>query len=742
MVCVVALASQIAPRLLWIDADSGAGDAPPALVSRLPGELTAVAGVEEGITRLTRLAPDIVLVYVGNESGTLSESLALLVEILSDTPLVVVSESRVSADIREALGNAAHQCVDLSAHSKTLHSDVVALSIGSATMQRGELLANARYRRLYENAIAAILSFDARGNLVAANPAAVSMMGCQSASDLLQQNFVDQICTSQRVGNELMRLLTETGSIRNAELTLRRYSGGELTVMMCANSVLDALGEVVSMEATMIDVTEHKRAKDELTYLAKFDRLTGLSNRYLFKEALSRDIARANRSGGSVSLIMIDLDRFKEVNDSLGHDAGDALLRAVATRLKQCTRQGDVVARLGGDEFAVLIENPDRSMNAVTAVVRKISRTLGKPYQLNGHEILTSPSIGIATTPDAGRHGDALLKAADIAMYRAKAEGRDRFVFYTDSLHKEVVMRVALEKSLRRAVDDLDFRVEYQPKVNLRTGKIVELEALLRWTCPDRGPISPVEFIPVLERTGLINPVGNWVIRTAANDLRKLQRSLDLPDLAVSVNLSVRQLAQQQMLIDHIASTLDETNLDPICLEFEITESSLMNDPDRCIETLDCLRDLGVRVSIDDFGTGFSSLQYLKALPIHSIKIDRAFVRDVPDSANDIAIIKATLALAKSLELTVTAEGIETAEQAQFLRELNCDMGQGYYFARPTELRKIPQLLKLDPNRLTEVAEEVSASITVPDPAPDTGAFEATSTVPLPYFATRSDAKH
>ncbi len=739
---LVALATDIGTRILLIKPATHIAIGAERLFDQVPGIISIAEGIDAGIDQLQGGAHDVVVVCLGSVQHEDAESVALLAQVVSDVPLIVICDEDEHDELRHVLDDAAHRLLRLDAHSPASRADMVSMSVSNAAFQRSEIQADAKYRRLYDNAIAAIFSLDAAGNMLAANPAAVQMLGCQNERDLLQLNFANQICSSRRVGDELIRCLTDTGNVKNAELSLRRQTGGELTVLLCANSVLGHTGEVTSIEGTMIDVTEQKRAKDELTYLAKFDRLTGLSNRYLFKEALNRDIARANRGDGSVALLMIDLDRFKEVNDTLGHDVGDALLRAVATRLKQCTRQSDIVARLGGDEFAILIGNSDGDLDAIATVVRKIARTLNRPYQIGGHEVLTSPSIGIATTPDAGQHGDALLKAADIAMYRAKAEGRDRYVFYTDALHKEVVRRIALETSLRRAVDALDFTLAYQPKVSLRTEKIVEVEALLRWSCPDRGTVSPAEFIPVLERTGLINQVGNWVISKSVRDLQILQKQTRMPGLAVSVNLSVRQLMQQEKLIEHIAETLHQTKLDPICLEFEVTESSLMHDPERCIETLNALRDLGVRVSIDDFGTGFSSLQYLKNLPIHSIKIDRAFVRDIPDSTNDVAIIKATLALARSLELTVTAEGIETREQADFLRELDCEMGQGYYYARPTRIDELPKLLGMRPNQLTKVAKEASDRYPLtPEPEAPPQAIDSTISLPLPYFASRG-VKH
>ncbi|MEM7278766.1 MAG: GGDEF domain-containing phosphodiesterase [Pseudomonadota bacterium] len=368
-------------------------------------------------------------------------------------------------------------------------------------------------------------------------------------------------------------------------------------------------------------------------------------------------------------------------------------------------------------------------------MAKKICESLGQSYKIHGHEVSATPSIGIACAPDAGQHVDPLLKAADIAMYRAKAEGRNQFIFYSEQLHREVMDRVALEHNLRSAVEKQDFSIVYQPKVDLRNGEIVELEALLRWTCPSRGPVGPDEFIPVLERTGLINPVGAWVVEQVCHQLVSWRDSLDRAELAVSINLSVKQIAQEQRLVDHIGAVLKETGLEPSMLEFEITESLLMNDPQSCIQTLESLRELGARVVIDDFGTGFSSLQYLRTMPLHGLKIDKTFVSDLPGNTNDVAIVKATVALAQSLGLIVTAEGVETEAQAEFLTELGCDLAQGYYFARPLEPERIPDLLLASADELPELARQNARRLARKFVAREKPyQIDTTSTIQLPYF--------
>ena len=674
-------------------------------------DVRIVTSLDEAMIELTAHLPDVVMIMVNPDVEADTESFELLCQCVPETPLVALAESQAPSTLRQSAQAHNHEVIVFPKDRIRDVADAVRMAVGSAEGRRHALQADAKYRRLYENSIAGIFTLNTDGDFLSANPSTLDILGFSSEADAIVTNFVRDYCAAERIGREFLRCVCDSGSIRNAELTLRTTDRRDTTVLVSAATVLTTAGTISHVEASMIDVTERKKAQDELTYLAKFDRLTGLANRYLFKESLRRELARAARHDRPVGLMIIDLDRFKEVNDTLGHDAGDALLKAVGNRLRRCTRQADIVARLGGDEFAVLVEMGSDAADDAAVIAGKILASLGQPYRINGHEVMTTPSIGIALSPEAGVQSDALLKSADIAMYRAKAEGRNRYVFYSEKLHDEVMDRVAMENNLRSALERDQFALVYQPQVDLRTGAIRGVEALLRWHCAERGPVSPVDFVPVLERTGIINPVGQWVIRESVSQLQQWHEALGIADLALSVNLSVRQLAQHNALIDFIADVLMTTGVQPRTLEFEITESSLMNDAARCIQTVQALRDLGVRVSIDDFGTGFSSLQYLKTLPIHGLKIDRAFVRDVPGDADDVAIVKATLALAASLDLEVTAEGVETSEQAAFLRDQRCSYAQGYYFARPCPAADIAELLTSDPADLPAIAQSAAGRL-------------------------------
>lgn len=436
---------------------------------------------------------------------------------------------------------------------------------------------------------------------------------------------------------------------------------------------------------------ERKQAEERLAYLAQYDHLTGLANRALFQDRLEQALVRAGRNGDVVALMFLDLDRFKAVNDTLGHACGDELLKEVAERVKGCIRESDTVARLGGDEFAIILEGLSGAQDAAP-VARKILDALSEPLVLSGHEILVTGSIGIAVRPPSA--GNKLLQDADAAMYRAKQRGRNNYEFYTEEMNIQVFARLALERDLRRALDQEEFLLYYQPQVDLATGGIVGVEALLRWQHPELGLVSPAKFIPVLEETDDIVRVGEWVLCTACRQGRAWLDA-SLKPLRIAVNLSARQFGQEG-LVDTVAAILEETALDPRSLELEITESLLMENPEASSRALSELRAAvsGVRVSIDDFGTGYSSLYRLKTFPIDLLKIDRSFVRDITTDPDDAVLTAAIISLAHNLRLEVIAEGVETGEQMAFLREQGCDLAQGYYLSHPLPAEDLTRLLK------------------------------------------------
>ena len=423
-----------------------------------------------------------------------------------------------------------------------------------------------------------------------------------------------------------------------------------------------------------------RQAEERVHHLAHYDELTGLPNRNMFNQRLSHALIQARRHDKPLAILFIDLDRFKNINDTLGHGAGDRVLKEIAQRLRGCLREADTVSRLGGDEFVVLIEGASRPAD-VAEVAQKILAAVARPLLLESQEFHLTASIGISACPGDSDDEQSLMKNADIAMYRAKEQGKNQFQFYSAQINVHTLERVALESDLRHALERKEFVLHYQPKVDIAGNRIVGMEALVRWRQPGKQLIAPAQFIPLAEETGLIVPIGEWVLRTACLQ-NKAWQDQGLPRLRVAVNLSPRQFAHDSLLQD-VARVLNETGLDPAWLELEITESMVIRDPEHAVTLLRGLKAMGIHLSIDDFGTGYSSLSYLKRFPLDSVKIDRSFIRDIPGDGDDAAITQAIIAMAHSLRLGVIAEGVETGEQLDFLRANGCDEMQGYLFSRP-----------------------------------------------------------
>ena len=488
-----------------------------------------------------------------------------------------------------------------------------------------------------------------------------------------------QLCLGQAVHNLELTLVTKRGEHRDMLVSF------EITEINDENCVLTVAR----------DVTEQKRAEQRMAYLANFDQLTGLPNRTLFRDRLAGAIERAQRAERLVGLLYLDPDRFKQVNDSLGHQIGDQLLKQVAERLQRCVRRSDTivhpvaredalgttVARLGGDEFTVVLEDI-KHINEITCIAQRIVAALAVPFDLEGRQVFVGASIGITVCPFDDVDLDKLIRNADAAMYRAKALGRNNFQFYTDDLNANAEERLWLETELRQALERNQFELVYQPKLNLRTSLITGVEALLRWRSPDKGLVSPAEFIPLLEDTGLIVPIGAWVLRTACEQAAAWSGAG--LNLGMAVNLSPRQFHDAD-LMDVIQSALVNSGLAACQLELEVTESLLMEDSARSQATLARIKQMGIHISVDDFGTGYSSLAYLKRFPLDTLKIDRSFVKDLGVEPDGSAIVRAVIALARSLRLTVVAEGVETVGQLGFLREALCEQAQGYFIGRPMD---------------------------------------------------------
>ena len=494
----------------------------------------------------------------------------------------------------------------------------------------------------------------------------------------------------------MWRQLTDTGHWEG-ELWNRRKDGSLYAEWLTITAVRDEAGEVTHYVGTTQDITERKRAEARIEHLAYYDDLTDLANRRLLRDRLQQEMAVARRHDAFGALLYLDLDRFKNLNDALGHPVGDELLRQVGARLKQLVRAEDTVARLGGDEFVVLLPAHRRKQAQAgfdaQAAAEKIRVHLSEPYDLDGHSYHISVSIGIVLFPEGQEDADDVLKHADSALYRAKDEGRNTVRFYRPSMQATADARLALERDLRHALLHDQLSLHYQPKVD-DSGAIIGAEALLRWRHPERGDIPPAHFIPVAEETGLIGELGAWVLRTSLGQYDDwLQAGLPVQDMRMAINVSARQFHEARF-VDQVLDICADAGVSPERVELEITESLVMADVGDAIEKIQRLRAQGIHFSIDDFGTGYSSLAYLKRLPVDWLKIDRSFVRDIPDDPNDAAIVDTIIAMASHLGLGVIAEGVETQAQLAFLKDKGCPAFQGFLFSRPLPAEDCAGLLQ------------------------------------------------
>jgi diguanylate cyclase (GGDEF)-like protein/PAS domain S-box-containing protein len=475
------------------------------------------------------------------------------------------------------------------------------------------------------------------------------------------------------------------------EIWNRRKDGATYPEWLNISAVRDDAHHVINYIAVFSDITTIKNAQAKVEYLASHDALTGLPNRVLFRDRLAQVLARAHRHGRNVALLFVDLDRFKLVNDTLGHETGDRLLQEVARRLLTCVRAEDTVARMGGDEFVIIQEDVKQPDDAATLAMRLLQQ-MNTPVSLQGREIVVTLSVGISLYPRDGEDIGTLVKKADAAMYRAKEAGRNAYQYYNDEFARAGLDRLELETDLRLAIERGELLLHYQPQVNIKTGVIVGVEALARWNHPRRGMVPPVTFIPLAEETGLISVIGAWVLDTACA-AAKGWHDAGLPPVRVAVNFSGHQISHDPVA-QQVADALRTSGCDPCCLEIEVTESVLMKNPERAIATLDALKKLGVTLAIDDFGTGYSSLSYLKRFPIDKIKIDKSFVDGLPDDPDDAELTRSIIAMAHGLKRSVIAEGVETEAQLAFLRDHDCEEMQGYLFSKPVPAAEIARLLR------------------------------------------------
>jgi diguanylate cyclase (GGDEF)-like protein len=453
---------------------------------------------------------------------------------------------------------------------------------------------------------------------------------------------------------------------------------------------IDQQGHLIAYDGLVSDITDRKQAEQKLTHIAYYDALTNLPNRELFRDRLRQAIIQARRHKRMFAVMILDLDRFKGINDTLGHKIGDSLLQYVSERLVNSIREGDTVARLGGDEFIILFPDIAQARDA-SFVAQKIHNTLLKGFLLDSQELFITASIGISLYPSDGTDVDTLIKNADVAMYQAKAQGRNNYQFYTPTMNTEALSKLMLENNLRKALERKEFVLHYQPLVELSTGRITGAEALVRWKHPRLGLLSPLEFIPIAEETGLIVPIGEWILENVCVQ-GKTWNEMGLSPFRMTVNLSMRQFAHDAVL-KTVLNALEKSDLDPDHLELELTESIVMQNAEQTIVTLHELKSAGIQISLDDFGTGFSSLSYLKNLPLNRLKLDRSFVSGLAKETKNESISKAIIGIAHSLSLKVIAEGVETFDQLELLRSWKCDEVQGFLFSRPIPVEEITRLM-------------------------------------------------
>jgi len=559
---------------------------------------------------------------------------------------------------------------------------------------------DAALRRLVATKLVAVLFTDLAGKILSADDSFLDMLG--HTSDTLPANIHDLTPPEHhRLDEEAFEKLMAFGACAPFEKDFIKHDGTQIPVLFGA-----ALHEE-EIACFVVDLSSSRQTKEKLNHLAYHDALTDLPNQVLFKDRLKQAIALSRRNDQMQAVLLLNLDRFKTINDSLGYVSGDRLLQSVAQRLTSCVRESDTVARFGSDEFAILLTQIPRAQDAANAA-RSIKQSLDQAFIFEDQEIFVSSSIGISLYPQDGRDTGGLLKTAGVALDRAKAQGGNNYQFYTAGGTTRALKQLILESNLRPGLDRSEFFVQYQPQVAIHDFHLVGMEALIRWQHPSLGLLYPGEFITLAEESGVIIAMGDWVLRTACAQ-NKAWQDAGLTPLRLSVNFSARQF-QQPTFITDVAQILKDTNLDPRWLELELTESSIMKDPEQAIEKLHELKLMGIKVAIDDFGTGYSSLNYLKRFPIDTLKIDKSFVSDVCKDPHDTAIVRAIINLGHALDVTVIAEGVETKEQLQYLSALECDAVQGFLFSKALSVKAFEELL-VEQRR---VAEGKDVSPTVP----------------------------
>ncbi len=551
--------------------------------------------------------------------------------------------------------------------------------------RENELALEERYRRIFERNLTGLYIAEQDGRIVDCNDACASIFGFSSRQELLDHHERAEMIT--RHFHDVAA--GESNSNFGAEHHIHRFDGKPGWVLSMVRPVPQNGDGTTILEGAVVDITHRKLADERIEFLAYYDSLTGLPNRTLLQDRLSKALASARRHREKLAVLFLDVDGFKTINDSLGHSFGDLLLQQLATRIQSCAREQDTVCRLGGDEFLVVLGSVEEDLDAAVAAER-IARAVNTPFDIQGQTLSVTCSIGISMFPDHGEDAETLIKSADAAMYSSKDGGRNTFRFFTEKLTAEALERLQLDGSLRAAVDDQQFFLVYQPEIDVDSGAISCWEALIRWQHPELGLVPPDKFIRVAENNGLIVPIGEWVLQTACSQWKRWVDS-GMVDAPIAVNVSALQF-RHEGFCGMVKRVLEDTDLAPEFLELELTESLLFSNEDVMFEILGELKSMGVRLAIDDFGTGYSSLSYLRQFPVSKLKIDRSFIRDLALNGNEVSITAAIINLAKCLKLKVTAEGVENEAQLSFLRKHGCDEVQGFFFSKPMTVAEVSNM--------------------------------------------------
>ena len=641
---------------------------------------------------------DVVLLEAGPMIAQAGQSLAALIRSLDPYPVVALTrkkhEHRGIAAVRA--GAQGYICVDdITVEGQEATFDH---AVQRSRLQRRLSGADVTVLSILRSINDGVIVVDAAGHVLDINPAARTILGLGprlQPDPTWEQTFccLDEDGDSYRNSADLPLVRARSGEKFSNQVTIYRTpEQPDAVLSINGQGLFDGNNELIGGVITFRDITEARKRTTALEKRAQFDELTGLANRSLFTEQLARAIGRSQRKSAPLATLFIDLDRFKSVNDTLGHDIGDALLRDVAKRLTDNLRIGDFTGRWGGDEFVVCLEDFGEAGNAAAAA-QKLLLVLSEKYEIGNSEVYATPSIGIAMYPDSGENAENLIKAADVAMYEAKKRGGGRFQYFSHALNTKLAQREELEVGLRHALVRNEFVLHYQPRVDISSGRLIGLEALLRWQHPRFGLLPPARFLPILESSGLIHSAGEWVIATACRQLAAWQRHFELPDLSIAINLSPQQLIHKR-LVDVIAKSLADTALDPGCIELEIGDGDIVRKRSAELGILRQLRKLGVRLSLDHFGTRDVSFESLDNGFIDSFVIDQTLIADVEENDSHQRIVRAAIAMAQGLDIEVAAEGVETITQLEFLKSCNCDLAQGFLISRPMHSDKISAILR------------------------------------------------